>query len=669
MHKLPSPCIRHQPRTYALAYESSGLKPPLNMSDSSCRHPDVREFDGVRCCLSCGNAIIDKQPTNPIQDSISTDGSGVQRAYHYRNLNHELGQEIRLVTIQPDTDSYAPIRCRITHVDLERSWYASEYIAISYTWATEDGDAQKSKLVHITDGTVLAVTVSCEAALRQLRKPGLECHVWVDAVCINQLNTVERNHQVGLMDLIYSKAMRVHICIQDPHHDYEIHFKWLADRSATANPESYLAPGLRRLLMLSWFHRVWVIQEVALAKAALLNVNNNRLFLSLDVLQKLREFCDQEKIQVPASLRWDPGAGEKINILDCLSAARTCRATDARDRVYATLSLVDDDFRRLITIDYGKNSKWIHEMVAINTIQYHRNLDILYHIHSDEHANSPSSSSWIPDWNQTLSKKTRIMQFPNDSILSWSRNVQVNLESHDTIESIEESSQKLLSTIAPGHIVYILRFEETSISYKPRLFASASFIDEIGALPVGPCARYTKVLNNSSLLVNDEYRWVLPYFRASDQKYRNQSSGWTCARTCPLKEIQNEEVPDFNVPDLIQFLTDMYEWGEDMLAFETHYSVGFTNVLVEIGDSVFVIDGVRSPFILRKLSDGRYSIRGECYLWAALDLDCWNMEWSNRRKGRWRQTSEGRPWKNYVFKDGIGRSRIIEIANGDLEAS
>jgi hypothetical protein len=34
---------------------------------------------------------------------------------------------------------------------------------------------------------------------------------WIDALCIDQVNILERNHQVGQMEMIYTQAMSVHI--------------------------------------------------------------------------------------------------------------------------------------------------------------------------------------------------------------------------------------------------------------------------------------------------------------------------------------------------------------------------------------------------------------------------------------------------------------------------
>ncbi|CAL3970467.1 unnamed protein product [Diplocarpon coronariae] len=46
-------------------------------------------------------------------------------------------------------------------------------------------------------------------ALRYLRHADRPRTLWIDALCINQLDTEERNHQIGQMSMVYSRASKV----------------------------------------------------------------------------------------------------------------------------------------------------------------------------------------------------------------------------------------------------------------------------------------------------------------------------------------------------------------------------------------------------------------------------------------------------------------------------
>jgi glycyl-tRNA synthetase beta subunit len=54
-------------------------------------------------------------------------------------------------------------------------------------------------------------------ALQSLRQTSAPIRLWVDAVCINQNDIQERNHQVGLMGDIYRNAAHVIICCGQNH--------------------------------------------------------------------------------------------------------------------------------------------------------------------------------------------------------------------------------------------------------------------------------------------------------------------------------------------------------------------------------------------------------------------------------------------------------------------
>ncbi|PSN61769.1 HET-domain-containing protein, partial [Corynespora cassiicola Philippines] len=79
-----------------------------------------------------------------------------------------------------------------------------EYEALSYAWGTDICD--KPILV---DGYPLKVNVNLDTALRHLRYVHESRFLWIDAICINQHSTTERNHQVQLMGTIYPNARDV----------------------------------------------------------------------------------------------------------------------------------------------------------------------------------------------------------------------------------------------------------------------------------------------------------------------------------------------------------------------------------------------------------------------------------------------------------------------------
>jgi hypothetical protein len=144
------------------------------MTESLCKHPDIRKFDGIRSCLSCGEAVF--ETSSPIARIHTRDATA---SYQYTKLNYKLGREIRLVLILPGSSEDA-LRCEMIHVNLDDD---PVYDAVSYTWATQDGDASLCMTVQCEAGGVIPVTANCYAVLLELRRSGGIPRLWVDAIC------------------------------------------------------------------------------------------------------------------------------------------------------------------------------------------------------------------------------------------------------------------------------------------------------------------------------------------------------------------------------------------------------------------------------------------------------------------------------------------------------
>jgi hypothetical protein len=137
----------------------------------------------------------------------------------YRSLTPHK-KRIRLVNVLPEThyslrdntldqhhgghdlsDSSSPISCTVTHVSLDN---APAYTALSYNW----GDPSQCHSI-LVNGARFTVTVNLEAALRQLRLADEPLTLWIDALCIDQNDEVEKSEQLDQMRQIYSQARSV----------------------------------------------------------------------------------------------------------------------------------------------------------------------------------------------------------------------------------------------------------------------------------------------------------------------------------------------------------------------------------------------------------------------------------------------------------------------------
>jgi hypothetical protein len=222
----------------------------------SCSHPDIQKFDELRCCLSCGE-VISEDVIDIKQDVHSLSSS----YYQYESLNYELGSEIRLVVLYPGRE-LDDITCKIIHVNLRDK---PAFEAVSYTWATISGDTSLSGHV-LCGGKKIAITLNCESMLRCIRRRGRNRTIWVDAISIDQQNTLERNHQVKLMASIYSNASQVvaYVCPRwspaEGANGFDRIMEHLENHSDDLN-KSTRGPSrgeVARFLELPYFDRVWV---------------------------------------------------------------------------------------------------------------------------------------------------------------------------------------------------------------------------------------------------------------------------------------------------------------------------------------------------------------------------------------------------------------------------
>ncbi|KAH7051086.1 heterokaryon incompatibility protein-domain-containing protein, partial [Macrophomina phaseolina] len=105
--------------------------------------------------------------------------------------------------IPPDQLKY-----EIIHTSLEQF---PSYEAVSYAWGGGGGGVGGSSRDHkipLRRGITMQVTESVEMLLRFVSPISSTGYLWIDQLCINQDNQMERGHQVSIMRNIYSDAKR-----------------------------------------------------------------------------------------------------------------------------------------------------------------------------------------------------------------------------------------------------------------------------------------------------------------------------------------------------------------------------------------------------------------------------------------------------------------------------
>ncbi|KAL6708887.1 hypothetical protein ACN47E_002294 [Coniothyrium glycines] len=326
--------------------------------------------------------------------------------YVYRPL--ETQTTIRILFLEPGC-FHSPLRGQLRHIDLaltQRTDHGgiNAYEALSYVW----GEPAYDGVLETPNGHIW-ITCSLHEALRYLRYDvACECRVrvlWADALCINQEDVRERGLQVKLMGQVYSRASRVLVWL-GVDCDYEAYKAFRAIREGFYHKRGETArramwQACMRILQLPWFSRLWVMQELLLAKCAVM------LWGSESVgFEQFRFFfgINQIPLGLP-SQRWLVFEENQHDFLGMLGLTRSLQCSDERDRVYALLGLkfptTNSLTRAILGLEpnYTQPSRDLFFEIARLSVLHNRVVELLTSVC---HCSVPDAAwpSWIPDWSR-----------------------------------------------------------------------------------------------------------------------------------------------------------------------------------------------------------------------------------------------------------------------------
>lgn len=118
------------------------------------------------------------------------------------------GREIRTMVLEGAENPDGPLFASFRVISLDTNRLPC-FNALSYVWGDKVTDTVRCDFVDIP------VTKNCWDALRRIRNLYNETIIWVDAICIDQTNMEEKEHQVALMRDIYLRADTVYIWLDD----------------------------------------------------------------------------------------------------------------------------------------------------------------------------------------------------------------------------------------------------------------------------------------------------------------------------------------------------------------------------------------------------------------------------------------------------------------------
>lgn len=271
------------------------------------------------------------------------------------------------------------------------------YETISYCWG-----APRPLVPMKINGKVSLVQASANEAIRRMRLEDRTRVLWVDAVCIDQESTEDKNQQVAFMGTIYRHgtcnlvwlgedtsglALRAIRDIGQMAEDMRLKTRFFTEDPC---PEygSFLektfefeidGDALAVLFRIQWLRRLWVVQEAVLAREnichwgrhqfplltllraagwCILNVN----FVPLQFAEEAvyRGICCAAQMLMFAAEHSIYGNDLRRTVWGVLDMANSFQKTEQRDSIYGTLSLLDEktrtniEFSELLKVDYRK---------------------------------------------------------------------------------------------------------------------------------------------------------------------------------------------------------------------------------------------------------------------------------------------------------------------------
>lgn len=212
------------------------------------------------CSTGGTNGFSRRHAEHATNDDNAADLSQLRNVYMDKKLTGTA--ETRLVHLLPGHPR-EPIECTLQAVNLQQ---IGDYEALSYVW----GRKLARETISV-NGVSLAVTENLLDALRHLRLADRKRVLWIDAICINQMDIDERNQQVRRMGDIYSRSLRVISWLGTEAEASRAAFTFLAKsyqslshHQGSTNDVGWQA--LKDLYHRDYWRRVWIVQEMCLAR-------------------------------------------------------------------------------------------------------------------------------------------------------------------------------------------------------------------------------------------------------------------------------------------------------------------------------------------------------------------------------------------------------------------
>ncbi|KAL2076173.1 hypothetical protein VTL71DRAFT_1116 [Oculimacula yallundae] len=553
-----------------------------------------------------------------------------------------LDNEIRILDILPygTRGPRGPLECEVRVENLSD---CPVYDTLSYRW----GDPGSKRYI-LVDNHEFFVTETLFAALLRLRQKETKQSIWIDQLCIDQSNLIEKAIQVRLMGEVYSKCNQCFIWMEEIDNSIPLAhveaiiemLSWMADNGRSlpvpaclASPSDFQGPckALNSIGPFEhpWWHRIWTVQEaiIPLKKSLLwgpIRLSWDTLSSCANIwttvgapieLKKRIYDTDVPSVDytVSAIFGWlfcnvvwvDEARKFPDHPIMALLRWNRRNATDLRDKVFGLLGLISSDVELYYTsrCDYTTPHARVHTAFTLDMILHDRGLGpLVIQLRKPLDEYTKELPTWVGDMSDGE------FQIKADGFyLFWGYEQYSACASEgldeaaltDEIKIWNLSSQVLNPTLGLTGVAV-----DTLVSIGPKLQAitmkDSVQVAETLRSWLGMARRYHKTIDNGLSgddLTRTFYRVLVgDRIRNSEQEVVRKPSEQDYADIAQFVNIAQGKINGL-------WFWDRYV-GNQAFFITKDGTMGMGNFDVKVGDEVWVFGGGKMPLAIRKIEGG-----------------------------------------------------------------